>query len=167
MKKLAGVAFLLAATATMAQAQIVTSNLQGVVTDATGAVLPGATVSAVSVETGPTRETNTDSVGSYRFNLLPRGLYEVRAALVGFESAVVQGVNLTVGGTVTVYLGLRLAGAEKIVVTAEAARLELSSSQVQGGVQRAQIENLPINDRNFQQLANLIPGAAAAHFSHT
>jgi outer membrane receptor protein involved in Fe transport len=160
MKKLAGVVFLLAATATVAQAQIVTSNLQGVVTDATGAVLQGATVTALSAETGATRETTTDAVGSYRFNLLPRGLYEVRAAVVGFETAVVQGVNLTVGGTVTVDLTLRLAGAEKVVVTAEGARLELSSSQVQGGVQRAQIENLPINDRNFQQLANLIPGAA-------
>ena len=82
MKKLVGVVFLLAATATVAQAQIVTSNLQGVVTDATGAVLQGATVTAVSAETGATRETTTDSVGSYRFNLLPRGLYEVHAAVL-------------------------------------------------------------------------------------
>jgi hypothetical protein len=126
--------------------QIVTSNLQGVVTDATGAVLPGAAVTAVSVETGATRETASDAVGAYRFNLLPRGSYEVRASLAGFETAVVQGVNLTVGGTVTVDLTLRVAGAEKVVVTAEGAKLELSSPQVQGGVQRVQIENLPIND---------------------
>jgi hypothetical protein len=160
MKKLVGVAFLLAATATVVQAQIVTSNLQGVVSDATGAVLRGATVTAVSAKTGATRETNADAVGAYRFKLLPRGLYEVRAGVVGFETAVVQAVNLTVGGTVTVDLTLRLAGAERVLVEAEAARLEPSSSQVQGGVQRAQIENLPINDRNFTQLANLIPGAA-------
>ena len=88
MQKLVGVVFLLAATATVARAQIVTSNLQGVVSDATGAVLPGATVTAVSAETGASREITTDAVGAYRFNLLPRGLYEVRAGIVGFETAV-------------------------------------------------------------------------------
>jgi hypothetical protein len=161
-KRLAAAALVLAlgATPTVARAQVVTSNLQGVVTDATGAVLPGAAVTAVSVETGAARETLTDAAGAYRFNLLPRGLYEVRAGILGFETAVVQGVSLTVGGTVTQDLVLRVAGAEKVTVIAEGARLELASSQVQGSVQRAQIENLPINDRNFQQLANLIPGAA-------
>jgi hypothetical protein len=141
-------------------AQVVTSNLQGTVTDATRGVLQGATVTAVSLETGIRRETTTGEQGVYRFNLLPRGRYEVRAALAGFETAVVKEVSLTVGGTLTVDLTLRTAGSEEVTVVGRAARLELASSQVQGPVGRAQIESLPINDRNFQQLANLIPGAA-------
>ena len=161
-KRLSGAAWLLAACALApaAQAQVVTSNLQGVVTDVTGAALPGAAVTATNAETGEVREATSDAEGAYRLNLLPRGRYEVKAAVAGFETGVVQDANLTVGGTLTVNLQLRVAGMEKVTVIGEAPRLELSSSQVQGGVLRAQIESLPINDRNFQQLANLIPGAA-------
>jgi outer membrane receptor protein involved in Fe transport len=145
------------------QAQVVTANLQGLVTDGTGAVVPDAAVTAVSLETGLTRETVTNGEGFYRFNLLPRGTYEVRAAKSGFVTGRVQGVTLVVGETVNANMTLKVgAQSEKVIVFADSAHVETSNSQVQGLVQQVQIENLPINDRNFQQLADFIPGAAPA-----
>src|SRR5205807_1209197 len=144
-----------------ATAQVVTSNLQGLVTDTSGAIVPGARVTAANVETGESRETTTNEEGLYRFNLLPRGPYEVRASKAGFAAATLKDLNLKVGGTLTANLVLRLAGqVETVSVISEASRVDLASSQIQEPVQQVQIATLPINDRNFQQLANLIPGVA-------
>jgi outer membrane receptor protein involved in Fe transport len=144
-------------------AQVVTSNLQGGVTDTSGAVVPGATVIAVNMETGESRETTTNEEGLYRFNLLPRGRYEVRVSKTGFAVETLKDLSLTVGGTVTANLVLHLAGhVEQVSVSSEASRVDLASSQIQGPVQQVQIATLPINDRNYQQLANLIPGVASA-----
>jgi hypothetical protein len=144
-------------------AQVVTSNLQGVVTDASGAIVPGATVTAANVETGESRETITNEEGLYRFNLLPRGQYEVRASKIGFAVETLKDLNLRVGGTLTANLVLHLAGQVMTVsVSSEASRVDLATSQIQEPVQQVQIATLPINDRNFQQLANLVPGVASA-----
>ncbi len=141
--------------------QVVTANLQGVVTDASGAVVPGVTVTAVNGDTGLKRETQTNDEGFYRFNLLPRGRYEIHAEKRSFLTETLKEVNLTVGETVTANLVLRVAGkSETVTVTSVTTVVDTSSSQIQAPVQQAQIEGLPINDRNFQQLANLIPGAA-------
>ncbi|NDQ57641.1 MAG: TonB-dependent receptor [Acidipila sp.] len=146
-----------------ARAQVVTANLQGVVTDGTGGVVPDAAVSALNIDTGVARETLTNGEGFYRFNLLPRGSYEVRAAKSGFVTGRVQGVALAVGETINANMTLQVgAQSEKVTVMADAAQVETSNSQVQGLVQQVQIENLPINDRNFQSLADFIPGAAPA-----
>lgn len=144
-------------------AQVVTANLQGVVTDPSGAVVPGASVTAVNLETGLKRETVSNEEGFYRFNLLPRGRYEVQVSKVGFLAETLKDVSLTVGETVTANIVLRVAGkAEIVTVTSGTTVVDTASSQIQAPVQQVQIENLPINDRNFQQLANLIPGAAPA-----
>ncbi len=144
-------------------AQVVTSNLQGFVTDTSGAIVPGAKVTAVNVETGESRETTTNEEGLYRFNLLPRGQYEISVSKAGFAVETLKGLNLYVGDTLTANLVLHLAGqAETVSVSSEASQVDLASSQIQGHVQQLQIATLPINDRNFQQLANLIPGVASA-----
>ena len=141
--------------------QVVTSNLQGVISDPTGAVVPGASVSATNMDTGVSRETTTDDSGFYRFNLLPRGRYEVRASKGGFATETAKDVTLTIGETVTLNITLRVAGqTQEVTVTSTLAQLDTTSSQIQNPVSQVQIANLPINDRNFQQLANLIPGAA-------
>ena len=86
MKKLVGVVFLLAATATVVpRPRSLHRTCKAWSRDGTGGGAAGATVTAFSAETGATRQTNTDAVGAYRFNLLPRGLYEVRAGVTGFE----------------------------------------------------------------------------------
>src|SRR5882762_1315829 len=81
--------------------QVVTSNLQGFVTDTSGAIVPGATVTAVNVETGESRETITNEEGLYRFNFLQRGRYEVRASKTGFAVETLKELHLKVGGTLT------------------------------------------------------------------
>lgn len=144
-------------------AQVVTANLQGTVTDPSGAAIAGATITVRNVETGLTREISTNDEGFYRFNLLPRGRYEVTITKSGFATGLVKDVNLLIGETVTANLPLKVAGqAETVTVTATPNQVDLSSSQIQAPVQQTQIADLPINDRNFQQLANLIPGAAPA-----
>src|SRR5207248_633437 len=127
-----------------------------------GAVVAGSSVTAANLETGLQRTTTTNSEGFYRFNLLPRGEYEVRAAKSGFNNGTLKTV-LTVGDTITANVVLRVSGqAEQVNVTAEATQVDTATSQIQEGVTQAQIANLPINDRNFQQLANLVPGVASA-----
>src|SRR5882762_4445735 len=83
--------------ASHAHAQISGATLSGTVTDASGAVVPQATISMKNVATGVTRSNNTSSAGYYSApNLLP-GIYEVRAEAKGFTSKIQTGVNLTVG----------------------------------------------------------------------
>ncbi len=146
-----------------ARAQVVTSSLQGLITDASGATVAGAAVTVVHLDTGLSREAVSAEDGTYRLNLLPRGRYELRAAKAGFATRVLKEVNLTVGETLTANLVLQVEGqTEKLVVTSTTTRVDTVSSQIQAPVLQEQIANLPINDRNFQQLANLIPGSAPA-----
>jgi outer membrane receptor protein involved in Fe transport len=143
-----------------AYAQQVSANLQGVVSDSSGAVVAGATVTVSSPETAIQRTTTTNSEGFYRFNLLPRGQYVVKAEKAGFAGADAH-VTLTVGDTITTNFVLKVAGqTTEIKISSIAAQVDTSTSQIEQPVSQDQIANLPINDRNFQQLANLIPGAA-------
>src|SRR5229473_2545243 len=143
-----------------AHGQTVTANLQGVITDASGAVVGGATISAINTETGIQRSAETNADGLYRFNLLPRGQYQVLAKKAGFASQSLN-VTLMVGDTATANMVLNVAGqTETVNVSTEASQVDTSSSQIEQPVTQVQIANLPVNDRNFQQLANLIPGAA-------
>src|SRR5260370_1627758 len=89
-------------------AQVVTSNLQGFVTDTSGAIVPGAKVTAVNVETAESRETTTNEEGLYRFNLLPRGRYEVRVSKAGFAVEPLKGFNLHLRDTLTAHPSLPL-----------------------------------------------------------
>ena len=144
----------------VAHAQVVTANLQGVVTDSSGAVIADANITASNLETGVQRTASTNTDGFYRFNLLPRGLYEVRAQKSGFGTESLK-VTLTVGDTITANFVLKVAGSkEQVNVFSLATQVDTSTSQIEQPVSQAQIANLPINDRNFQQLSNLIPGAA-------
>src|SRR5436309_6944097 len=140
--------------------QAVTANLQGVVSDATGAVVSAATVTAANLETGEKRSVRSNAEGFYRFNLLPRGPYEVRAQKTGFADQSLP-LTLTVGDTVTANFALKVAGeTQQVAVSSMATQVDTSTPQIEQPVSQAQIANLPINDRNFQQLANLIPGVA-------
>ena len=142
------------------RAQVTTSNLQGLVSDSSGAVIPNAEITATNLDTAVQRSTTTGAEGFYRFNFLPRGQYEVRAAKSGFAPATLK-TTLTVGETATANIVLKVSGkTEEVSVSGETNQVDTSSSQLQTPVLQSQIENLPINDRNFQQLANLVPGAA-------
>ena len=105
----------------LAQAQSAGGAIEGTVTDESGAVLPGATVTVRHLATGVSRETTTDGVGIFRAPLLPVGGYEVTAALSGFATVRRQNLTLTIGQTLAVDVALKVASAsEEITVSAEA-----------------------------------------------
>ena len=140
------------ALAAGAAAQTETGRITGVVTDATGGILPGVTVTAKAVGTGATRELTTDSAGQYVFANLPPGAYEIAAALAGFNTANAK-VTVTVGGAVNVDLKMDVAGTkENVNVVAEVPRINVTNAEVSTTITEAQIRELPTITRNVYDL---------------
>jgi hypothetical protein len=140
-------------------AQIVTGTILGTVTDKTGAVVPGATVTIRNTGTDLTRVVVTDAEGRYREPQLPVGVYEVRAELAGFTTQVRQNVQLTVGSELVINFALELGSVqESVTVTGESPLVQTSSAEVGALVDQRMIQQLPLNARDIQQLAILQPG---------
>jgi hypothetical protein len=153
-----GLIFLGAVLALPAMAFAQDAVLSGTITDSTGAVLPGVTVTAVNEATGNNYETVTDAAGVYRIPVRV-GAYKVNAALAGFGEVMRAGVQLLVGQTVT--LNLQMAPStlqETITVTGEAPLLETQSSELGGNIDPRQVQDLPTAGRNWMSLALLAPG---------
>lgn len=147
---------------TMATAQT-TGSIFGKATDASGAVVAGATVSVTSQETGLTRQSTTGSDGQYNFPLLPVGTYTVTAEKQGFEKATQRNVVLPVNTNVRVDLALEVGKVtESIEVRGGAAVVETRSSTLGKVVDERRIVELPLNDRNFLNFATLQPGVVPA-----
>ena len=133
--------------------------LSGTVTDSTGGVLPGVTVTALHEATGNRFVAVTDERGSYR---LPSrvGAYQVTAELQGFTTVTRTGVQLLVGQTATVNLQMAPSTIqETVTVTAEAPLLNVSTSSLGGNVDPQQVQELPVQGRNWMSLAMLAPGS--------
>ncbi len=140
------------ALAAGAAAQTETGRITGVVTDATGGILPGVTVTAKAVGTGATRELTTDTAGQYVFANLPPGAYELSANLAGFNPGNAK-VTVTVGGAFNVDLKMDVAGTkEQVNVVAEIPRINVTNSEVATTITEAQIRELPTITRNVYDL---------------
>src|SRR5438067_10958592 len=85
------------ASPALAQSQAINANIEGVIRDPSGAVLPGVTVTATNVQTGNERSVVTDSTGVYRAALLPLGTYRIKAELPGFKTVQRTGIALSAG----------------------------------------------------------------------
>ena len=134
------------------------ATVSGTVTDATGGVLPGVTVTAVNEATGFTLEAVTDERGAFR---MPAriGTYRVSAVLAGFGDATRAGIPVSVGQTVTVNLQMSPSGlTESVTVTGEAPLIDVTTSSLGSNISQAQMEELPLNGRNWQDLAMLAVG---------
>ena len=128
-------------------------------TDSTGALLPGVTVTAVLQATGNTFETVTDEAGIYRLPVRVGG-YLLTAKLPGFATIERIGLLLLVGQTATVNLQMSPSTVqETVTVTAEAPLLNVTSSSLGGNVDPQQVQELPVNGRNWVALALLAPGS--------
>jgi carboxypeptidase family protein/TonB-dependent receptor-like protein len=139
-------------------AQTPTGRLEGRVTDATGGVLPGATVTATNLGTSLTRTDVTDVHGGYSMPALPVGDYRIGVDLSGFAHQESR-LTLSVSQVARLDFKLRLgAASETVTVTAAAPIIEKTTSQISTLIDSKQIENLPLNGRNFTQLATLAPG---------
>src|SRR6185503_15188975 len=139
-----------------------TATLQGTVTDAQGAIVPGASVTASNEATGVQRAVITDSAGHYQMAALPAGSYKLDARLTGFQPKVVNGVRLEVAQTVVLNVQLGVSGvSEEIAVTAEAPVIESSTTSVGQVISQRVVQEIPLNGRHFVDLGLLIPGSVA------
>ena len=157
---------LLCAFAVPANAQQTTGNITGRITDAQGAAVPGVTVTGRNAATGFVRTEVADTEGIYRLLALPVGTYDIVAELSGFNKFERKGLVVNVGQTIAVDITLAVAGVtEQIVVTGETPLMNTTSSEVGGVVDVTKIESLPLNGRQFANLAVTIPGVGLGFHS--
>ncbi len=144
---------------TAAVAQQTTGSVNGRVADEQGAAVPGVMVTATSSETGFVRNAITDGEGLYRLPALPVGLYDVVLELAGFTRVERQGVVVNVSRTTDLDVTIRVAQfAETVTVTGDNSLIPRSSSGLGEVVEMARIDNLPLNGRQFANLAATVPG---------
>jgi hypothetical protein len=142
-----------------AQARLTGADVSGTIVDQVGGVLPGSVVTVTNLETGLVRSTTTDERGRYTVPALPPGSYRIVAEVAGFVTETRDRVSLLLGQAVTMDFQLKVAGtAEAVVVMAESPIVEVSQTAVSSVVSQQQIENLPINGRNFISFAVITPG---------
>ncbi len=132
------------------------ASVQGTISDATGAVLPGANVNVKHSGTGSSVELVTDERGRYLVPVLQPGEYEIQASLPGFQTVSRRGIHLTVGQNAVIDIKLDVGQVtNQVEVVADANPINLTSAAVSGLVNDKQIRDLPLNGRSFQQLALL------------
>ena len=159
---LGGLLGLVLALALPVRAQVAGATIQGTITDSTSAVIPGAQVAITNTETAIVRSATTNATGFYSIpNLLP-GEYKITASAQGFSTLVRSGVTLTVGAEIVVNLQLPVgAVAEVTEVSADVPGVETSTSALSATVNGTEVRELPLNARDWTQLATLQPGVAA------
>ncbi len=151
---------LVLAGATYMAGQAATASLSGTVTDASGASIPEATVTARNNGTGLSRSAVSDGQGHFSLPDLAIGDYEVQATKMGFQTVVRKGVNLTVGAAPVADFQLPVGQAEQTVtVEGSISQVETETSSVSSLISQSQMRELPLNGRNFEQLILLAPGA--------
>src|SRR5689334_3502784 len=135
------------------------ATLSGTITDSTGGVLPGVTVTAVHEATGNRFAAVTDERGIYRMPARV-GAYTISAELSGFTTVTRSGLQLLVGQTATINLQMAPSTVqETVTVTAEAPLLNVATSSLGGNIDPQQVQELPVQGRNWMALAMLAPGS--------
>ena len=150
-----------------AQETVNYASLAGRVVDAQGAVIADARVSARQIETNVAAETVTGKDGRFRFPYLKVGSYELTVRQSGFADAV-QRLTLTIGAAFDVPMTLTVEGVStSVTVTGAPTILEAARSQIAATVSQAEIDQLPLNGRNFLDIALLVPGVSVPNVSAT
>jgi hypothetical protein len=138
------------------------ATMTGAVTDQSGAVLPGATVTITARANGRVFESVSNERGEYRLVGLPPGVYDAKVELAGFAGVVTNEIELLVGQNAHVPFTMKLATLdETITVTSESPLVDLRTARVAGNIDRRQMEQLPISGRNWMQLSMMVPGITA------
>ncbi len=148
----------LLATPMWGQSTISTGSIQGTVTDPNDAVVPNATVTIKNSATGETKKVTTSSSGTFASGALIPGEYEVRIEAQGFQTTVTKfaiQVGVITSGNTRLTVGKT---SELVEVTGSAVQVNTEQATLQGVLTAQQIDNLPINGRNFLDLAQLEPG---------
>jgi outer membrane receptor for ferrienterochelin and colicin len=149
-------------------AQTTGGSLQGLITDESGAPLPGVTVTAIQTATGTSRTATSDESGFYRIAQLPVGPYEFRVTLSGFSTQVRRGVNILVGQQASLNFTLTMNPVEEtITVVDEVPIIEPTKTAVGATITNQQIDDLPLRDRDFVNLSKLSPGITTSNTEAT
>src|SRR5215469_11649847 len=132
----------------------------GIITDASGAVIPGAEVTAVNQSIGLKRDVRTDIDGQYHLAGLPPGMYTVRAAADKFQTGVSAAIALSSGATIPINLSLRVGNVpQRVTVNADVA-IDTTTSSITGAIAERGLSDLPLNSRDLFKAAVLQPGVA-------
>ncbi|MGC2822022.1 MAG: carboxypeptidase regulatory-like domain-containing protein, partial [Candidatus Sulfotelmatobacter sp.] len=141
------------------RAQYTTARLSGIVSDATGAVVPGAKVTVQDVGTGYSQTTTSTDAGQYLFPSLPVGNYDIKVSMGGYTSYVQKGIVLSLGQAASQNVQLQVGRVEQqVVVTANSSLVTTDSATVGQLINQKEISELPLNGRDVQQLVFLAPG---------
>lgn len=152
-------ALMLILAAQSAQAQV-TAAVSGTVEDASGSGVPGAAITVTSLETGGQRHTTTDASGNYSVLSLPLGATEVRAEKTGFQPVDRTGIRLVLNQNAKVNFQLQVGPyVSQVNVSEQAPVVNTSTQSVAGLVGEAELKDLPLNGRSFDNLITLNPGA--------
>ena len=168
-RRLAALVFAASVAATSVQAQetINYASVSGRVSDAQGGVVAGARVSARQLETNVTADAVTDADGRFRIPYLRVGPYELTVHRDGFTD-VTRSLTLTLGAAFDLSLRLAVAGVTSdVTVVGTGNELETARSQIAGTIPQAEVQTLPLNGRNFLDLALLIPGVSPTNIGTT
>jgi hypothetical protein len=155
------------AHAVFAQQSVGYASVSGRVLDPSGAVVTGVQVTARQTQTNVTGTTITDHDGRFRFPYLRVGPYEITISQQGFNDAT-RVVTLTVGAAFELPVTLTIGAVDaSVTVTGEVTVLEAARSQIAGTVSQAEVQSLPLNGRNFLELALLVPGVSPTNVAST
>ena len=157
---LLGVAFFYGFVATdVAVAQVGTGSIQGTVSDSSGAIIAGASVTVTNTQTGGVTPITANTQGRYAAPDLLVGTYDVQAKMTGFQTQIHTGVVVTVGQNVLVDFSLPVGQVtETVTVQGATAQVETTSAEISAQIGQQQVEQLPLNGRNYEQLILLAPG---------
>lgn len=154
--------------ATIGWTQTITGTILGSVTDSSGAVLPGVTITAINTGTNQARTTITNESGGFSLPSLQIGTYRVEAGLTGFKKEIRSGVTLQVDQRARIDFVMQVGQVtETLEVTAEAPLVQTDDSSVGAVIDSQKVVELPLNGRQFESLVQLVPGAVTpAQGSH-
>jgi hypothetical protein len=158
------VCLMLAAAAAFPQAQISSGDVKGTIYDASGAVVPNASITATNQEKNISRPARSGSGGEYALLALPPGVYTIRAEAAGFSRQIRKDAQLTVGETLRMDFHLQPGEINtELVVTTQAPPIEVDRIQQSATIEGKRIGNLPINRRNYLDFAMLTPGVTESN----
>ena len=150
-----------------AQQSVDYASVSGRVMDPQGAVIPGAQVTARQTDTNVSTETVTDGSGRFRFQHLKVGPYELKVRIIGF-SDLTRTLTVTAGSAFDLPLTLAVSGVStSITIVDKPPLIDTARSQIAGTLQQQEIKNLPMNGRNFLDLALLVPGVSPTNIGST
>ena len=151
-----------------ASAQVLYGSIVGTLTDATGAVIPRATVTVTNTSTGLSRQASPDTAGYYAIPNLPQGDYDLTVNATGFKPLTQKSVTVRINSVARIDLSLEVGAVnESVTVEASAALLQTNKTDVNVTLETKAVQDIPLSGyRNFQTLINLVPGATPGRFQN-